>query len=172
MKRFILGCVGLTAFAVQATLRVTVGVGDELPLVKPSEAVARLKADIESDASAGTICFTVKNVLGGDVALVRDLAFNDGKASVAVLDAPISKGAYDVAWSCTAGGETVVGSRRIAVCDDLGPSQGLDGEFLFGTHAHLQCCRTRHEEELEVRAAARAGFKVMRIDLAWRDMEQ
>ena len=172
MKRFILGCVGLTAFAVQATLRVTVGVGDELPLVKPSEAVARLKADIESDASAGTICFTVKNVLGGDVALVRDLAFNDGKASVAVLDAPISKGAYDVAWSCTADGETVVGSRRIAVCDDLGPSQGLDGEFLFGTHAHLQCCRTRHEEELEVRAAARAGFKVMRIDLAWRDMEQ
>ena len=171
MKRFILGCVGLAAFAAQAALKVEVGVGDELPLVKPDEAVERLRADIEADASAGTICFMVRNVLGGEVMTTRPLSFRNRKASVPVLDAPLARGAYDVAWSCMAGGKTATGSQRIAVCDDLGPSRGLDGEFLFGAHAHLQCCKDRHEEELEVRAAARAGFSVMRIDLAWRGME-
>ena len=171
MKRFILGCAGLAALAAQAALKVAVGVGDELPLVKPSEAVERLKADIEADASAGTICFMVRNVLGGEATTTRTLSFKDGRATVPVLDAPLAKGAYDVAWSCMAGGQTATGSRRIAVCDDLGPSRGQGGEFLFGTHAHLQSCRNRHDEELEVRAAARAGFGVMRIDLAWRDME-
>ena len=34
MKRFILGCVGLAAFAAKAALKVAIGVGDELPLVK------------------------------------------------------------------------------------------------------------------------------------------
>lgn len=173
MKRCILaGCVGLAAFAAQAALKVSIGTGDELPIVEPSEAVERLRADISSDADGGKIAFTVANVLGGGVSTRRVLSFRDGRSSVPVLDAPLAKGAYDVAWSCTAGGETAAGTNRIAVCDDLGPSQGLDGEFLFGVHAHLQSCRDRKEEELEVRAAARAGFKVMRIDLAWREMER
>ena len=167
------GCAGLTAFAAQAALKVAVGVGDELPLVKPNEAVVRLKADISADAVDGEIAFAIRNVLvGGEIATRRVFAFEDGKATVPVLDLPLAKGAYDVEWTCAAGGEAASGSRRIAVCDDLGPSQGQGGEFLFGAHAHLQSCRDRHEEELEVRAAARAGFSVMRIDLAWRDMER
>lgn len=172
MKHFVCGFVGVAAFAVHAALEVSVGTGGELPVVKPSEAVSLLKADISSDAFSGEIDFRVKSVLGGEVASKRSFAFKGGKAAVPVLDAPLAKGAYDVEWTCTAGGETASGSRRIAVCDDLGPSQGMNGEFIFGTHAHLQCCRDRHEEELEVRAAARAGFKVMRIDLAWREMER
>lgn len=173
MKRFLSTCAGLAAFAAQAALDVSVGTGGELPLVEPHEAVARLTAEISSDAVGGEIAFTVRNVLdGGGIETRRSLAFKDGKATVPVLDAPLAKGAYDVEWKCVAGGDKASGSRRIAVCDDLGPSQGMDGEFLFGTHAHLQCCSGRHEEELEVRAAARAGFKVMRIDLAWREMER
>jgi len=171
--RHLLACCFLAcaAYAAQAAARVSISAGDELPLVKPSEAVARLRANIVSDASEGTIAFEVKNVLGGTAKTVRSLVFADGRASVPVLDSPLKKGAYDIVWTCTVGSETTNGTQRIAVCDDLGPSQGLNGEFLFGTHAHLQCCRNRHEEELEVRAAARAGFKAMRIDLAWRTME-
>ena len=164
--------VGLAVFAAQAALEVSIGTGDELPLLNPCDTVTLLKADILSGASSGEIDFRIKNVLGGEVASKRAFAFKDGKATVQILDEPLAKGAYDVEWVCIAGGATASGSRRIAVCDDLGPSQGLDGEFLFGTHAHLQCCRDRHEEELEVRAAARVGFKVMRIDLAWREMER
>lgn len=167
------GCAGLAALAAQAALKVSIGAGDELPLVEPHEAVVRLKAGISSDAAEGEIAFAIRNVLDGDeIETRRVFTFENGKASVPILDAPLAKGAYDVEWTCAAGGETASGSRRIAVCDDLGPSQGQGGEFLFGAHAHLQSCRDRHEEELEVRAAARAGFSVMRIDLAWRDMER
>ena len=172
MKFIVYGFVGLAALTAQAALDVAVGVGDELPIVAPSEAVARLKAEISSDAAVGQISFTARNVLGGETSTQRILSFKDGKASVPVLDAPLLKGAYDIVWLCKAGGDVAAGTNRIAVCDDMGPSQGMDGEFLFGTHAHLQCCRDRREEELEVRAAARAGFKVMRIDLAWREMEK
>lgn len=172
MKGFVCGFVGLAGLAAHAALEVSVKTGDELPVVKPSESVLLLNADISSDAVSGEIGFSVKNVLGGEVASKRVFVLKDGKATVSVLDAPLLKGAYDIAWSCKAGGDTAAGTNRIAVCDSLGPSQGGDGEFLFGTHAHLQCCANRHEEELEVRAAARAGFKVMRIDLAWCDMEK
>lgn len=172
MKHFVCGLVGVAVFAAEAVLEVSISTGDEMPLLDPCETITRLKADISSDASFGEIDFIIKNVLGGEVVSKRSFAFKDGKATVPVLDAPLAKGAYDVEWTCTAGGETASGSRRIAVCDDLGPSQGMNGEFIFGTHAHLQCCRDRHEEELEVCAAARAGFKVMRIDLAWREMER
>ena len=172
MKFLVYGFVGLAALTAQAALDVAVGVGDELPIVAPSEAVARLKAEISSDAAVGQIRFTARNVLGGETSTQRILSFKDGKASVPVLDAPLLKGAYDIVWLCKAGGDVAAGTNRIAVCDDIGPSEGMDGEFLFGAHAHLQCCSDRREEELEVRAAARAGFKVMRIDLAWRDMEK
>jgi len=171
MKFLVWGYVGLAVLSARASLDVAVGAGDALPVVTPSETVARLKAEISSDAAAGQISFTARNVLGGETTTRRTLTFKDGRSSVPVLDAPLAKGAYDIVWVCTVGAEVSTGAVRIAVCDSLEPSQGLDGEFLFGTHAHLQCCKSLQEEELEVRAAARAGFKVMRIDLAWSEME-
>ena len=172
MNRVLSLLIGCSAWVAAASVKVSVGVGDELPFVRPADAVARLRAEVKAVASEGTISFTVRNVLGGETKTVRALSFMDGRATVKVLDAPLKKGAYDVAWSCRAGSETATGSQRIAVCDDVGPSEGRNGEFLFGTHAHLQCCRSPQEEELEVRAAARAGFTVMRIDLAWCAMER
>jgi len=163
---------GLLAVASPA---VTIETGDRLHVLAPAEVKEKLRFRVENKSAEpfeGAFAAKLTSFAGTVVPVKAAVNLARGDSSLLpVADALPERGIWYVEWELRAkDGEPETGHTRFAVFNPVGPTKERAKGFLFGAHGHY-FNYPPDERDDEVRGAALAGIKVLRIDMAWCGIE-